>query len=222
MSSKIARGKLLRISSEDKQVGESNSNFSIILNNSPYVQNVGGVVVKSVSFKHVFPNIFEGNRYFTFDYNAGTIITVDLESAWYDGTTLAVALALAINADPAVLNLITVSLDIVPIGASSKHKKMVFTASGGDTIKLLDKAMNTMADVLGITEDTNDAVSQTAQALPDLGGLSVIYLCSQDVANNNSTASSNGGETIPVVTEIPIYDGFGEQINYRSNDDSLD
>ena len=75
MSSRSHRGKLLRISSEDKQNGQTNSNFSVNLGNSAFVQSVKAVVVKTVSFKHVFHNIYQStqtnrNNLFKYSYNS--------------------------------------------------------------------------------------------------------------------------------------------------------
>ena len=219
---KTARGKLLRVSSEDKQVGESNGNFSVILNNSPYVQNISGIVVKSVSFKHVFPNIYDGNNAFRLTHN-GSDIDVELPVGWYDASGLASSLEAAINADPLVLNAVTVALVANPTVVSPIQKVFLFTASGGDVLGLLNKTDgNSMADALGIT--TSSAVEEAAKytdTMPDLGGLSVVYLCS-DISDNNTTASSNGGESVAVLTEIPITAGYTEQVHYRSHDDDLD
>lgn len=218
-----ANGKLLRISSEDRQVGESNSDFSVVLNNAPWVQNVRGFVVKSVSFKHIFPNIYDGNNTFTFRHNGSTDESVTIPIGWYDATTLAAALETAINALPAVVNSMTI---ILSVGTSSSEKRYTFTMSGGDTIQLLKKnssiANNSMAHPVGINEDSIDAAIVTADSLPDLGGLNTAYICSADLASSNSSASSNNGESVPIITEVPITSGFTQQVHYRSYDDSLD
>jgi hypothetical protein len=219
--SKTSHGKLLRISSQDRQIGQENAEFSVILNNSPYVQNTTGLVVKSVSFKHVFPNIYEGNSEFLFTYN-GTPETCVIPVGWYDITTLAAALELAINALPAVINVITVAPIVDPPGVAAIQKKLIFTASGGDIIGLVSRDTgNSMGDVCGITLSTAESASVIADSMTDLGGISVVYLCS-DASDGNSSASSNGGESVPVLTEIPITAGYTEQIHYRSHDDDLD
>ena len=167
MASATARGKLLRISSEDKQRGQTNTDFSVVLNNASFVQNVRGVVAKSVSFKHVFPNVFEGNRQFLFKYNGvNEYVDVEIPIAWYNVDNLREALETAINADPAIQNPITVTL------STNVNPRFVFTASGGDTIAIISKAdANPMGDVLGITVSTALGASQTANVLPDRGGL---------------------------------------------------
>src|SRR6059036_999403 len=111
----LASSKLLRISSVDKLPGGTNSNFTVQLGNTSYVQSVRGVVLKSVSFKHVFPNVYDngvpdgGNTVFTFSYN-GSPLSVSVPVAWYTAAQYAVALQTAINANLSVLNPVTVTL----------------------------------------------------------------------------------------------------------------
>src|SRR6185295_2445542 len=150
----LASGKLLRISSEDKQPGNTNADFSVILGNTSYVQAVRGVILVSVSFKHVFPNVFDsggasgtGNSVFTFGYN-GMTLTVAIPAAWYTASQYAAALQAAINANLSVLNPVTVVL--APLNGSSSMY-FTFTASGGDTLTLISKADgNAAADLVGI------------------------------------------------------------------------
>jgi hypothetical protein len=221
---RLSRGKLLRISSEDKQNQESNGDFHVSLGNSSFIQNVIGIVLKSVSVKHVFPNVFAGNNSFVFNYN-GIPLTAIVPTGWYSATQYAAELQIQINALPAVTNLITVTLVDTP-ATTSLNKYFVFTGSGGDTIGLFSKDdptnPNPAADLTGIRLTTPLAVSQTAQSLPDFGGLSELYICSGALASNNAAASSNNGENIPLVCEVPVDVSFGEQIFYRSNDSDLD
>lgn len=220
MTTPIQRGKLLRISSEDAEGKSSNgADFTVNLNSAPYVQRVRGLVVKSVSFKHVFPNIFEGNRTFTYIYD-GVQQSVQLPVAWYDINSFPQALAAAITAlagDP-----VTVVATVSPAGASTQNKRLVFTASVGHTIGLLDSSVNAMALIVGISANVPEALSVEAQWLYDLGGLTQVYLECGEIAGANSTVSSNQGEAQPVVCEIPIDQPFGSQVFYASKDADLD
>jgi hypothetical protein len=225
MDSIIARGKLLRVSSEDKSVGENNANFKVILGNTSFVQNVRGIVLKNLSFKHVFPNVFyddnvtpgTGNSLFAFSFN-GVTEQVIIPAGWYSAEDYRVALETAINALPAVINPITITLPSVPAG-STLTKKFVFTATAPDTLGLINKQDgNTAADLMGISTTTGQALSQTSDFLPDFGGLSTIYLCSGILAGNNAAASSNSGEPIPLVIAIPLKAGFGQEVYYESKD----
>jgi hypothetical protein len=214
MSSATARGKLLRISSEGKRAGETNGDVSVILNNASFIQNVRGVVVKSVSLKHVFPNIFSGNQTISYTYD-GNPSSFSIASAWYTAAELVAALNVGFAADAVVTGSVVVSL--ASVTADSKYFK--FTSDLALTIH--DKDTNLMADVLGVdAEQTGTVITMTRH--PDLGGLSTVYLCSGELAASNASASSNFGEQVPVVCEIPVNAGFGEQITYRSYDDELE
>jgi len=229
MDSVIARGRLLRVSSEDKAAGQNNANFTVILGNTSYVQNVKGVLVKSLSFKHVFPNVFysdnitpgTGNSLFTFTFN-GVVEQVIIPAAWYSAEDYRIALETAINALPAVINPVTITLPNVPAG-STLTRKFVFTATAPDTLGLISKQDgNLAADLTGISTTTGQAVTHTADFLPDFGGLSTIYLCSGVLAGNNAAASSNSGEQISMMTPIPLNVGYGQEVYYESYHPVLD
>ena len=224
MSSRVQRSKLLRISSEDRGENETNDDFSINLNNSSFVQNTSGIVVKSVSFRHNFPNLFNVgdsfNTRFTLTYNT-QIIDVDVPAGWYTATELAGVLTTACNAHASITNAFTVALQVTPVPTLSR--KFVFTASGGDTFALHDKVLNSMGDVLGITADTvEDAAAKTADSTPDLAGIKSVYICSNALSDNNMVASSKHWEITNVLVHIPVKVGFMEQIVYESFDDTLD
>jgi hypothetical protein len=219
---KLAQGRLMRISSEDRNPGETNDRFKINFNNAAYCQNLKAVIVKSVSFKHNFPNLFKvgqndggipaQNTLYKMIYN-GLEIEVEIPAGWYTASELASTLTNVINADPAVSGFL-VELQGSPI--PTLQRKFVFS-SGGVSFQLLARnSGNSMGDVLGITFDTADDVStKIANSLPDLGGLKTAYICSPELSSNQMVASSNNGENIPVLTEVPIKVGFGEQILYE-------
>lgn len=219
MSARNHRGKLLRISSEDKQTGQTNANFSVNLGNSAYVQSVKSCAVKSVSFKHVFPNIFDGNNTLKVQYNS-----VDYEFTipvgWYGSNDLISVINGLFVAEVGITSVI-MSLVVDPLGSSaSQNSKFNFVSD--QQFKVYSKKNGcTLSDVLGLeTEQTG--LNITMQWLPDLGGLSSVYLCSNEIAGDNSSASSGGGEIINVITEIPINVAFGGEISYRANDADLE
>lgn len=220
-SSRAHRGKLLRVSSEDKDVGQANSNFSVSLGNAGFVQNVKAVVVKSVSFKHVFPNIFQGNQTFRFRYDL-TDYEIKVPVGWWDATSLATYLNTEMSALVAGIGC---ALVVSPAGApAAQNTYFEFTNVTAFQLTIYSKENgNALADVLGISEDlVTDPFNQRAQYLPDLAGLSVVYLCSNAIAGSNAAASSNDGENVNIITEIPITVPFGGEISYRSLDHELD
>ena len=205
MSNSVARGKLLRISSEDRQASETNANFSVILNNVSFIQNVRGLVIKTASFKHIFPNLFDGNRTLTFSYN-GADLSVEVPVGWYDANSLMAALNAALLASPA--NIILTLVDN-PTPATRSYRFV-----SDQPLIVYGPDLNPMSDVIGSTGETGADVVMTNT--PDLSGLQTVYLCSSEIASSNASASSNSGEQVPVVTEIPVNAPYLGQITYRA------
>ena len=220
MTSRNHRGKLLRISSEDKQKGQTNSNFSVNLGNSAFVQSVKACAVKSISFKHVFPNIFSGNQTLKLKYNS-----VDYEFTipvgWYNSSDLITVLNALFVAEVGITSLV-LSLVVDPSGSSSAQNSKFNFVSDQPIIIYAKENGNPMADIIGVGDADLTGTNVTMVWLPDLGGLSTVYLCSQIIADSNTTASSGEGEIVPVVTEIPIDVPFGSSVFYRTVDADLD
>ena len=229
----LQHDKLLRISSEDRQPGQSNTNFTVVLNNSSYVQDVRSVVVKSVSFANVFDNIFsdggdptlettKANNVFSFRVDGlPAIIDVPIATAFYNADQLAAALTDAINAAAfPVTCLVTVS--------SGPNAKFNFTVAGG-TIQFLQRRdpvtgalQNRMASQVGINADSAFVAGlYIPEFLPALQGIQEVYICSPELAEQHTIASSRQGEIIPVLINIAIDSPFGAEVFYESNDQDL-
>lgn len=220
-TSTTSRGKLLRISSQDKSPEQTNSNFSVILNNASFVQSVRGIIPKTISFKHVFPNIFGGNSTFSFVWN-GTPSSVSIPEAWYDANSLASILTSRLLIDPIVMGAVSVITFTDPPLNPVYNQKFKFVISGGSLTLQTVASGNPMGDVLGIGNDTISSSDYVPDYLPDLGGISTVYLCSSEMAGNNAAASSNGGEQVQIITEIPIDVPFGSQVYYRAFNDDME
>ena len=223
----VAKGKLLRISSQDKQAGQSNSDFYVNFNNSSYAQRkIKALVVKTISFKHVFPNLFKTsvapfaqNTLFKMKWN-GADVEAEVPQGWYSASELADTLTNIMNALPTVSGFL-VELQSSPIPAL--QRKYVFSSSGVSFQLLGKDSGNTMADVLGIPFDTADDIStKIATYLPDLGGTTMAYLCSSDLGTSQLLSSSqNGGQNENVISEIPITGAFGSEIYYEPDNSEL-
>jgi len=218
--SSIARGKLLRISSEDKQIGETNANFSVLLNNTSFVQNVKSVVTKSISFKHVFPNIYEGNQTLFFNYDSVDYDIV-VPVGWYNSTSLIASINAQMVAEAGIGSIIMSEYVDPLLSSTAQNTKFRFTSDLDLIIYSKDNG-NSMADIIGVEVENVAATVVDMGYLPDLGGLQTVYLCSSELAGNNASASSNSGEQVQVVTEIPINVSFGQTVFYRSLDSDLD
>jgi hypothetical protein len=217
----------MRISSEDKNSG-TNGSFTLSLGNSAFVQNVKGIAVKSVSFKHIFPNIFIGsdgigNSIFPYVYDS-VAYTAAVEPGWWDAVSLAAELTRLINLQ--IPGTVTVSLVVSPVNSPAAQNSYFNFASDAELVIFSRDSLitpNPMAEQVGISEDVIIPAGNnyTAAWLPQLSGLTTVYLCSNAFAASNSSASSNDGEIVPIVTEIPIDVPYLGEILYRPNDADL-
>jgi len=224
MSSNRAHlGKLLRISSADRVPGQLNSNFSLSLNNASFVQKVKACVLKSVSFKHVFPNIFQGNNVWRYEY-LGTPYEITIPVGWWNATTFASKATELFNANGTP---ISVTVETIPAGSSPAQNGRFVIDSTPNAFTLFGKNASTpnpIGDVLGLPpfyEEISNTTSIPPYS-PDLGGLTSVYLCSSAVASYNAAGSFDNGENLSLITEIPIDGPYGSQINYRANDSALE
>jgi len=218
--SRTWRGKLLRISSEDKSPGETNARFSVNLNNASFVQEVKTIAFKSCSFTHVFCNLYgtaaSGNLTMTYEYG-GVDSSVTIAKGWYSASELMAALNIEFAADPVITGSVVVTLTPNPTVSSSS-----FLFTSDSALKVYGKTTSPMADVLGVGDEQPAALVVTMPYKPDLGGLGTVYLVSNVLAGVNSAASSNDGETVSIVAEIPINIGFGGKVNHVVNDGNLE
>ena len=210
----LAQGTLLRISSDDKQPGQTNSDFSVILNNASNVQRVKGIAIQTISFKHAFSNIFllgDGttNAIFRFMWG-GVLTTATVAAGWYTADELAAELTTQIA-------LLPIALTVVLGAGPTFQRKFEFTGDGLTTFGLLSQASgNTMAGALGITVDTVEDVSpKTADSLPQLGGIPLVYVCSPELSDSQMSSSEQNGSVVPVLAAVPVTVPFGSQITYQ-------
>jgi len=215
-------GKLLRISSEDKSPGQTNANFTVTLNNSPFVQKVKATILKSVSFKNVFPNVYLANSKFSFEYG-GTPSSITVPIGWYNLTDFIASVNALLVANPVITGSVVLSAVVDPLGATSaQNTKIRFVSDLPLTLYGKDLG-NASGDLMGIPQSSSTtALDITAEYLPDLGGISVVYLCSNAIASANASASSDGGESLGIITEIPVNVPFGAQVYYLANDSTLE
>lgn len=233
----LQHDKILRISSEDKQPGQTNTNFTVILNNSSYVQDVRSVVVKSVSFTNVFDNIFsdggdpaiattKANNVFSFRIDgAPAILDATVPPGFYNAAELATALEIAIS-DALVLAGSIISVGVTLAGVP--NLKFTFSIAGG-TVQFLQQRdpvtgllQNRMANQIGIEVDSAfEAAAYTADWLPALQGIQEVYICSPELAEQHTIASSFQGEIIPVLIDLAVTSPFGAEVFYESNDQDL-
>lgn len=208
--------KLIIISSDDKDPSESesNSSFTVNLKETYNTQNIGRILVKSIQVPNVFYNIRGNNsapgsgsvnNVFTFREGAVTFNAVVPEGQ-YILNDYVFALQTAIN---------LVSGGAVTVTVDPTTNRIVFTDTVPITILPVSSG-NAAGDVCGIlTEQTG--LSVTADALPDLSGIDMVFLHSRDVSSNFSIDGDAG--MISAFEGVSLHDTqFGANAYYQSND----
>lgn len=199
--------KLLHLHSLHKdQSSESNSDFRVNFTNYDFMQHVKSVVVKQISFPHIFYNIDESNR--TFTYKIASVPTsVQIPIGQYTVAELITALQGA-----AAL----VGLTIIQ---SSVTRKLSFTTT--TDIQYLPIAENDMADVLGLTTGTvGDVSNYTALGFTDLRGIKNVKVVSEALGTLNLITSESKLENVLAV--IPITQEFAAMEYYVSTHTEID
>ena len=202
----MLRHKLLNITSRDKDASSnSNSDFTVSLNNIKELQTARSVIIKQVSIPITMYNITAFNR--TFSYKIATVLSsFSITVGQYNITTLISALQTAGSA----LGL--------AITQNAITNKLSFTTT--TNIEYLTITQNAMADVLGIkTGSGADVASYTSGNIVDLGGVKNIYLES-NIGEHNLIRSNK--KTISILGVIPVKVSYGFTEHYISSHTEID
>lgn len=176
--------KLIAITSSDKipELSTSNSDFTVQLKDSTQTQAVESIAVKSVTVPNVFYNVRSDNNTIIFEDSALGDLSVTVTPGQYDIKTLITATQTAINA--AASGTVAIAQDALTL-------KLVFTFTAmTGSIKTEEKS--TMAPVLGFTADQALQAVLTADSLPDLSGITNVYIHSRDLADKNGLDAGFG------------------------------
>lgn len=194
MSKTVVNSKLLIVSSE----GQTNHNkFSINFNNHHHLTDVRVISLVSASFMNSQYNINGSNN--TLSYN-GTQVSVPIGQ--YSIDTLVTAFNAALGA-------------IVSIAVSTDRKEVVVFTAGAAQVTISSTGL---AGVLGLTSDVviPAGTSLTGHTLPDMIGLTQIWLSCPQIAKSNAIGSS--GISHNVFSVIPVTENFGQLVNYQPGD----
>jgi hypothetical protein len=211
--------RLLRIASSDKvdALSESNSKFTVSLNETLNVQQVKGYSVLSVSFPNVFHNVSDTDL-----TNRLSIVTdngtdgpiewlITLPDGFYNIDDLSAALKAAI--DP-IIAPDSISIDM----KSTVDSRLVFTVTGATTISYTTEQGN-MHKVLGITQDSTFQPSYTCDEMPQLQGTTNAYLHSRVLGQGNLLDAE--GSVYSTICSIPIRAEYGFWTHWESGDEDL-
>jgi len=206
---------LIRISSGSATSKNSNSDFSVDLGNQPFSDRITCVALKTVIFPNCFYNIRAGvNDAFAMQENNQAKIIFTIPEGFYDVTTLMTQLQTDINAN--------LNAGSVTVTQNSVSGKIVITASG-QTIKFFNYTDGTtMANEIGFSVSSTTYVSSyTATYMPQLQGLTEVFLVSSMIAPAHMIDSDNKLQLRNVIMSIPITADFGDINIYEARDENL-
>lgn len=214
--------KLILITSNDKDPAQSstNSDFTVELKEKYNTQNIRRVLVKDIQVPNVFYNVRSSqgvvNNSFTFTETGQATQTVTVPEGQYTTTTLITALKTAIDA--------VLVAGVVTITQSALTQKLLFSFSVGTaTIYSASDPTNPnlMANVLGIgTSTAVPAANITADYIPDLQGIQMVYIHSQAIAEAHAIDAGKG--LISVIEDVSFHNvPFGGMAFRQNNDDEL-
>lgn len=203
----LKRSRFILLNSKDKSNGTP-SNFIINLPQGEGVYNAREIMLKSVSFPHLFPNITSNNNVLDFKHNASDY-SVTLPAGQYTVTKL--------MTDLGALMTTAVGVTITLAQDSFTHL-ITFTANSG-TMSV--KSSGSMSGNLGVTSETPTGANTTAQEIPNLYGPTYAYLYSEALGEQSNMLNSRG-LSCPIIAEIPITAPFGFQNVYEAEGINLD
>ena len=212
--------RLLRIASSDKveDLSESNSKFTVSLNETLNVQQIKGYSVLSASFPNTFYNISEAdltNLLVILVSNGvdGVIpYHVTIPPGFYNIDDLMTALKKAI--DPGLTpDTITISLK------SDSDPRLVFTMSASPLTTSFTTQGGNMHKVLGITQDSPFQKEYTCDELPRLQGTTNAYLHSRVLGQGNLLDAE--GRIFSTICAIPIRAEYGFYNHWETADEDL-
>jgi hypothetical protein len=210
--------KLIVISSNDKDINESktNSNFIVNLKETYNTQQIKRILVHSILVPNVFYNIRDGNgsinNVFKFLENGQTAVTFSIPAGVYSLSEYMTELQTQINTA-----LVTGS---VVVSQNTVSKKINFLFTGTSVIIYNFDDGNLNANVAGFYTTTADLANITADSLPDLSGINMVYVQSREVAESHGIDGDYG--LINLVDSVSFHNvPFGSFAYKQNNDDSL-
>ena len=194
--------KLLRISSEDRDVdiSPSTAEFSVNFNNMGDVSNIKSVVVKSITIPNVFHNITPKNNTLTYNI-AGTPTSVTIAEGQYNLADFKTALEAAASG----IGLVITKNDI-------SNRLLLATTTA---VEWMDGKTNAMAEVLGIEIGRGsgaDVTEFTPQGVVNLSGLRHVYV--ESVALGQSNMIRSNRSALSILAVVPITVPYGATEHY--------
>ena len=206
------RYKILRLSSKERVSGTA-YDFVCNFGNDGRLDNCQEVHLMNVSVPNIAYNISAGNGNNSFDFTAG--ISGPQSILFTDGFY---STSQVIDRLESEINLAIAPASVV-ITQNEFTKRLVFTVTG-DTIDV--NGGSGLALTMGFTEQTGAFISLMAPSLPSLNGGTVIYIHSEDLANNITYLNSTTGNIVDVNGSftVPVNVPFGAYQTYQGNEET--
>jgi hypothetical protein len=188
------RSLLLRISSADRKANESYNKFTVHMGSeSPEIQAVKKVTLSTLIFNNNHYNINPSNNLLSYKLN-GQDKSLAVPPGFYTTTTLVAALSVL---EP----LIVITQDAVT-------GRLVFTNPDFQLFSESESTQSTLSPHLGITTTSlPNSVSVSADTIPDLNGLDLIFIKSSKLAQGNLIDSDENNHNY--LASIPVVATFG-------------
>jgi len=174
----MATSQYIRISSEDKTASSvSNSDFTVALEDKTATQRIKTIIPIQVFCPNVFYNIRSSygvvNNVLRVQENGQAAVNVVLPEGYYSSDQIITNLAAAVNA-LMVGSVLTITLDPIT-------KKYTFTFVGNSVILFDNTAGSSMGDAIGLTTTTADINVHIMDEIPNLNGITAVYIHSQQI-----------------------------------------
>tara|TARA_R110000851_G_scaffold18394_3_gene57855 strand:+ start:6487 stop:7290 length:804 start_codon:yes stop_codon:yes gene_type:complete len=209
---KNSKSRLLRLSSEDKTLGD-NGRFTIdILSSGGIIDNVKGYIVHSMQCPNVFDNIPTYANTLTLTTTAGAVVyTVTVPNSYYYFDDFIVALQTAINAS------IPDSVVVAKTG-TAPTQQISFTFTGDAYTLVL--STSTIASRIGLLVDlvAADGVATAVQSIPNLIGETEVYAHSRVLAPNNLI---EGSGSFSVIDKLNLDKQYGDMCYQDMESDTV-
>jgi hypothetical protein len=203
----IRTAKLVRISSHDR-ASDSESQYDFkIYTNDYFLNQIRKVIVKSISIPNTEYNVNSKNNTLTYDIGAGDV-SVSIPVGQYGNlTTLYDAVALALLNGPDAI-VMTYVIDALTNKATLTFGVPIILRGGTSGIELID-TKSTIGHVIGLSdEDTASLLVHPLPNIPDLSGLTKVYVASKALSVSSSMVSSNLVQA-NVISEINVDQPYG-------------
>ena len=201
--------KLLRINSKERTTTNiSSSDFTVSYPNVQVLQKVVSVILKHCSFPNVFYNITNTNNTFQYETTAG-IVLITVPPGFYSLTALKVYMTPFLSGFEFNQNVETMKLtfsEIIPTAVQ---------------IKIYVSATSVLPTLLGFTS-TVEATTLTAPNVPQLQGVSHVFIASRVLSKGNNFLDANKRQELPIFSMIPILVPYGSIQHYETSHEILD